>query len=226
MFFISNKFLLISVILVSVLVVILLSACENVRVSGSECEYNDEVVFARVKSINNEQVTMISSHGESLKLSTSNISEMTQVNDYYNLLVRRHTSGGCSPLSVMSQNHLTMKRLQLSPSDGEAYQGAFILAAAKNCILKQKVDSCRHQVKLSPDFKMYQLALLKQIKPRTNHYCSPATIEHIWNSVVPPIKNRHIISCVKDVNDKEVAVEFVVPDNQPERLRLEKVYSF
>ena len=198
-------------------------ACSEDIEAGGECKFIDEQLLTRVAGINDEIVELEPMYGEAIILSTQEFDVPVNVNDYYELFIRRHTSGGCSPYSITNKVKMTLANVELSPTDQQAYAASFILDEAKNCAYAQLADSCQDDLALDADFDLSQLPLLSHIKPRSVGYCSAATIKTIWSEIESTETQMRIISCVESLDREEIALAFLLSDDES-RLLLRKVY--
>ncbi len=191
--------------------------------AGGKCEFIDEQLLTRVASINDEIVELEPMYGDAIRLSSQEFEPPVNVNDYYEIFIRRHTSGGCSPYSITNKVKVAISNVVLSLTEQHAYAASFILDEAKNCAYAQLADSCKDDLALDDSFEQSQLSLLSHIKPRTVGTCSAAIMKTILQQIESAEKQTRLISCVERLDGEELAVEFSLSDDES-RLLLSKVY--
>ena len=204
------------------LLAMLATACnDNIEVGG-KCKFTDEKVLTRVVHNDDEVVELEPMYGELMKFSTQEFELTVHDNDYYEIYIRRHTSGGCNPYSITNKVKVTIDNVLLSPTEQQAYAASFILDEVKNCVYGQLADSCKDDLALDASFDLSQLSLLSHIAPRSVSHCSAAAMKTIWPEIESAVTQTRLISCVENLDGVELAVEFSLPDEST--LLLRKVY--
>ncbi len=191
--------------------------------AGGKCEFIDEQLLTRVASVNNGVVELEPMYGDIIRLSNQEFDLPVNVNDYYELFIRRHTSGGCSPYSISHKVKVAISNVVLSLTEQQAYAASFILDEAKNCAYAQLADGCQADLALDDSFQRSQLPLLSHIKPRSVGTCSVAMMTTILQQIEPAEKQTRLISCIERLDGEELAVEFSLSDGGA-KLLLNKVY--
>lgn len=202
---------------------LLATACNADIGEGGKCDFVDERYLTRVVSNDEAVVELAPVHGEVISLSAEEFDSPVMKNDYYELFVRHHTSGGCSPFSVTKKVKMVKENVSLSPTDQYAYAAAFILDEAKNCAYSELANSCESDLRLDVSFDHSQLTLLSYITPRSVGYCSTITMEKIWPEIESAESQTRIITCVDNNAGEEMAVEFSLSDDETSLL-LRKIY--
>jgi len=202
--------------------VLLATACQSKPVGG-KCQHTDFTEFAQVKRVG-PIVILQSALGHNIELPQKEFNPHAEEGQYYQLNIRRHTSGGCSPFTVLSSEPLQKDGFTLSPTPGQAYQAAFILYAAQNCS-HRPAGSCESALKLSPNFTN-RPHLLENINPRSVNTCTPATMQQVWPRLQSATEAQRLITCVVDNEENEVVIEFlrIETDKKHEQLLLNKIY--
>lgn len=185
---------------------------------GGRCDYVDVTEFAQVTNVHST-VNLLSASGETIDLELNDFSSLPERKAYFKLTVRRHTSGGCSPFSVIAVNPLVKPNVQLNINAGQAYQGAFILAEAKSCSLADR-SGCSG-IRVVSEFDYRNSPLLLSIDVRSIKTCSAAILQTLWAEIVSESVSK-IIACVVTQDQQEVLVEFtrevISADNDKLRL--------
>jgi len=205
------------------LVCALLSAACQSKPVGGKCQHTDFTEFAQVKSVGSI-VILQSSLGHNIELPQEEFKPHAEEGQYYQLNVRRHTSGGCSPFTVLSSEALQKDGFALSPTPGQAYQAAFILDVARNCA-HRPAEICESALKLSTGFNN-QPHLLENIDPRSVNACTAAAMQQVWPQLQAATDTQRLITCVVDSEKNEVVIEFlrIETDKKHEQLLLNRIY--
>ncbi len=219
--------------LLMILAAISISAGFNNVASGGSCGYVDEEIFIRIASHENGRIELEPAYGDLITVSTSEFVSYLSAsapilpirNDYYNLSVRRHTSGGCSPFAITNISKLEIPNLRLNPTEPQLYSGAFVLAEAKSCVIIQREKPCLEDLTIETSFDMAQRDILSHIMPRSIHHCSPASLKMVWTEIDPAPNEKRFISCVKNLEDEDVAIEFSIREKGDKRLLLRKIFK-
>ena len=196
---------------------------------GGQCEFTDESLLTRVTSVNRQRVELEPVFGLPLALLKSKF-DSPQVNDYYSVVIRRHTSGGCSPFSIIDKQKLVIDNLQLGPSNQQVYAASFILDVARNCSVGPLTDSCKEELALDSTFDLAQLPLLRDIKPRSVGYCSATVMDKLLPVIESALlsnktsvsSSTRLISCVDNGQGEQIALEFSLAADA--KLSLRKIH--
>lgn len=189
--------------------------------TGGECQSYEETLFASITEIKTDRVTLTAENGDLINLPPDQFSGAIKPGSFYEINIRRHTTGGCSPLSVLKVHKLDKKGVQLSPDEMLAYQGAFILSSAKNCVSRQNDMRCN---KLVSDIPEYQLSLLREINPRSLKPCTGKSLRRVWSSLPERNDIETILFCAEGRDNNIYIVEFSVTGGKSARLQLEGIY--
>mgnify|MGYP000022793972 CR=1 FL=1 len=201
----------------------LTTACIDRVVVGGKCEYTDEKLLVRVVGNENSRVELEPVYGDEIIMSVDEFDSPVLLNDYYELSIRHHTSGGCNPYSIRHKEKLVKSNVVLGLTEQQTYAAMFILDGTRNCANGLISESCRDDLALDSSFDVSQLSQLIHLEPRRVSHCSAAMIHSIWPEIESSATQTRLISCVGDLNGGERAVEFSLSEDES-RLLLRKVY--
>ena len=195
------------------------TACHN----GGNCQYTEMTEFAQVTKIESFVILQSAIEG-TIELPKENFTPPAMKGQYYQLGVKRQTSGSCNPLSVLASEQLYKEGFALSPTSEQVYQASFILDIARNCAHTPS-GSCDSDQKLSPDFNS-QPKTIENIDPRSVKACSPRAMQHVWPHLQSATGTLRLLTCAEDSNKNEVVIEFlqVKTDKKHEQLLLNRIY--
>jgi len=136
--------------------------------TGGYCHFNDVKEIAKIINIKNNKVTLVTEQGQGVVIDKSlfTADDNLVFGSIYQLNIRRHISGGCSPYTIMSTEKLTIKGIKLSPSYVDLVVSEIILAEQQS-LTKFKTT-------------------LYDIDATSRHACSPAKIKEI----LPQLKTK------------------------------------
>ncbi|MBL4829887.1 MAG: hypothetical protein JKY55_08400 [Aliivibrio sp.] len=185
---------------------------------GGKCDYVDVTEFAQVTNVHST-VSLLSASGKTIDVELNDFSTLPERKTYFELTIRRHTSGGCSPFSVIAIKPLVKPNVQLNINAGQAYQGAFILAEAKSCSIEDRAGCSG--IRVVSEFDYRNSPLLSSIDVRSIRSCSAAILQTLWAEVVSESVSK-VIACVDTQTQQEILVEFtrevISADNDKLRL--------
>lgn len=195
------------------------TACHN----GGNCQYTEMTEFAQVTKIESFVILQSAIEG-AIELPQEDFTPPAKKGQYYQLGVKRQTSGSCNPLSVFSVEQLYKEGFALSPTSEQAYQASFILDIARNCAHRPS-GACDSDQKLRPGFNS-QAEILENIDPRSVKACTPRAMQYVWPHLQPANDTQRLIACVEDSDENEVVIEFlqIKTGKKHEQLLLNRIY--
>jgi hypothetical protein len=180
---------------------------------GGTCHYIDRQELAKIITLDHQSVSLLSEHEQVISLNKglfhrNNItkSNTLKTNDFYQLNIREHTSGGCSPYSVMSVEKVSFPGVNLTPDDGIIYGSGFALAELKNCLFSSD-DQNKKCTRLLASYQQNEKGKsVTMFSPRSGHVCSAKTVKGLFSQLenIAPLKQESLsLVCFDHFNGKE-----------------------
>lgn len=177
--------------------------------SGGSCEYIEYNLLAKINSIATDNL-LVNEHSDPTKAFEISIKQLTFIakkNDFVWVVVREHSSGGCSPFAVQKIIPFEILNIDFNPGDKTAYQVAFALAELKSCTL---IPGCIAEEQNSAKLAPSTIIKLRTLLPRTIATCSIEVMKATMETIQKSLPSPDIVACIKDESDNERLLELAV----------------
>ena len=197
--------------------------------ANEHCSSDNDIEIARIVNIIDAenglppQIELTTASTERLSIPAWQLETAAVVGQHIEIIIRRNTLGICEPFSVIGARSISQSGITVTPSAGQAYQGAFILDINRNCS-RSASKQCASDQGFNPNLTAEDIEKLASIDPRSLASCSLTTLQSFWSVIRAKVSSK-LFACVKDYENREIMVEFsIIKSDKSEKLAFSRLY--